>query len=188
MEEKISCAVCRDLLPLVQDGVASEESAALVRRHLEGCPACRGLAGEGNGRKGEAEPTAAGGAGVFDRVRVTLSMRALALVAVGTAAAFLLRWDETFAYNLILMPAVGAVLYAAAGKKWYLGPCWLGALGALWQLVMLLTRERAPLGDALGPALLMGAAYLLLCLLGGGIAALLRCAFTSGKSRGERKR
>ena len=117
MEEKISCAVCRDLLPLVQDGVASEESAALVRRHLEGCPACRGLAGEGNGRKGEAEPTAADEARLFHRVRVTLSMRALALVAVGTAAAFLLRWDETFAYNLILMPAVGAVLYAAAGKS-----------------------------------------------------------------------
>ena len=36
----IPCAVCRDLAPLVADGVASAESEALVRAHLEVCPAC----------------------------------------------------------------------------------------------------------------------------------------------------
>ena len=38
--EAISCEVCRDLAPLVADGVASEQSAALVRAHLAACPAC----------------------------------------------------------------------------------------------------------------------------------------------------
>lgn len=52
MEEKISCAVCRDLLPLVQDGVASEESAALVRRHLEGCPPAAAWPGRGTAERG----------------------------------------------------------------------------------------------------------------------------------------
>ena len=36
----IPCAVCRDLAPLVADGVASAESEALVCAHLEVCPAC----------------------------------------------------------------------------------------------------------------------------------------------------
>ena len=40
---KIPCAVCRDLMPLVQDGVASPESEALVKAHLAACPACRAL-------------------------------------------------------------------------------------------------------------------------------------------------
>ena len=36
--KKIPCAVCRDLMPLVQDGVASPESEALVKAHLPGLP------------------------------------------------------------------------------------------------------------------------------------------------------
>ena len=31
---KIPCAVCRDLMPLVQDGIASPESEQLVRAHV----------------------------------------------------------------------------------------------------------------------------------------------------------
>ena len=40
-ETEIPCAVCRDLIPLVQDGVASPESEALVKAHLQTCPECR---------------------------------------------------------------------------------------------------------------------------------------------------
>ena len=44
-ETEIPCAVCRDLIPLVQDGVASPESEALVKAHLQTCPECRPVAG-----------------------------------------------------------------------------------------------------------------------------------------------
>lgn len=37
----ISCEVCRDLMPLVRDGVASADSEALVRAHTERCGGCR---------------------------------------------------------------------------------------------------------------------------------------------------
>ena len=40
---KIPCAVCCDLMPLVQDGVASPESEALIQAHMAVCPACRAL-------------------------------------------------------------------------------------------------------------------------------------------------
>lgn len=39
--KEVSCEVIRDLLPLYEDGAASEESQALVREHLKDCPACR---------------------------------------------------------------------------------------------------------------------------------------------------
>lgn len=38
---KINCNVIRDLLPLYEDGAVSEDTAQLVREHLEHCPACR---------------------------------------------------------------------------------------------------------------------------------------------------
>lgn len=39
--KEVSCEVIHDLLPLYEDGAASEESANLVREHLKDCPACR---------------------------------------------------------------------------------------------------------------------------------------------------
>lgn len=41
---RISCEICRDLLPLVKDGVAGADSTDAVSRHLEACAECRGLA------------------------------------------------------------------------------------------------------------------------------------------------
>ena len=38
---KLSCEVVRDLLPLYVEGLASDESNALVEEHLAGCAACR---------------------------------------------------------------------------------------------------------------------------------------------------
>lgn len=40
---KLSCNVARDLLPLYHDGVCSDESRALVKGHLEGCPDCTAM-------------------------------------------------------------------------------------------------------------------------------------------------
>ena len=37
----ITCDVCRDLMPLVKDGIASADSRLAVERHLESCPSCR---------------------------------------------------------------------------------------------------------------------------------------------------
>ena len=39
----ITCDVCMDLLPLVQDGIASEDSKRLVEEHIKNCSACAKL-------------------------------------------------------------------------------------------------------------------------------------------------
>lgn len=45
---EISCEMCMDLMPLVNDGVASDDSRASVENHIKTCESCRALyAGEG---------------------------------------------------------------------------------------------------------------------------------------------
>jgi predicted anti-sigma-YlaC factor YlaD len=38
---EISCQVCLDLIPLVKDNVASEDSKKLVLEHIRQCEACK---------------------------------------------------------------------------------------------------------------------------------------------------
>ena len=40
---KITCDICMDLLPLVQDNVASADSITVVKQHLETCSECRAM-------------------------------------------------------------------------------------------------------------------------------------------------
>lgn len=42
-ENKITCDICRDLLPLVKDGVASADSEAAVKQHIKNCSECEKL-------------------------------------------------------------------------------------------------------------------------------------------------
>ena len=41
MKYEVECGVIHDLLPLYEDGAASEETTQLVREHLKDCPVCR---------------------------------------------------------------------------------------------------------------------------------------------------
>ena len=40
---KITCDMCMDLMPLVQDGVASEDSIAAVEQHIKTCSECKSV-------------------------------------------------------------------------------------------------------------------------------------------------
>ena len=40
---KITCDMCMDLMPLVQDGVASEDSIVAVEQHIKTCPECKSM-------------------------------------------------------------------------------------------------------------------------------------------------
>lgn len=44
--EKLSCEMCMDLMPLVRDGVASEDSSKAVEEHLSECEVCRRIFAE----------------------------------------------------------------------------------------------------------------------------------------------
>ena len=83
--KKIPCAVCRDLMPLVQDGVASPESEALVKAHLAACPACRALRQGADAPVVPALPAPDDGK-ILQRLRRRYSMHLLLLAFAGIAA------------------------------------------------------------------------------------------------------
>lgn len=60
---EISCEMCLDLMPLVLDGAASEESRAAVERHIAGCDSCREL------YEGKRLPQADGERALSDAIR-----------------------------------------------------------------------------------------------------------------------
>ena len=43
---KITCDICMDLIPLVKDGIASEDSRAAVEEHIRECPDCAAAYGD----------------------------------------------------------------------------------------------------------------------------------------------
>ena len=90
---KIPCAVCRDLMPLVQDGVASPESEALVQAHMAVCPACRAL-WQGTDDPAMPELPAPDDGKILQKLRRRYSTHLLLLAFVGIAAGAALRQGQ----------------------------------------------------------------------------------------------
>lgn len=83
--QSISCDVCRDLAPLVQDQAASADSAALVHTHLQTCPDCRALFSDLVGEAGEGTPeqSVPDDGKVLRNIRTRINLRLLLLAGLG---------------------------------------------------------------------------------------------------------
>ena len=46
MSQEIKCCVVKDILPLYAENLCSEETAEIVREHIENCESCRRLSEE----------------------------------------------------------------------------------------------------------------------------------------------
>lgn len=115
-ESKIGCGVCRDLLPLVRDGVAGAESEAAVRAHAEECPGCAALLQGGRGAEPE-PPRPPDDAAVLKKVRRKLGGAVLCLVALGALAGVGLTGGAGVFYNAAIMPLLGGAMYGFLREK-----------------------------------------------------------------------
>lgn len=169
---EISCDMCMDLIPLVQDEAASEDTVAVVEHHLAQCDACRAAMGQ------RAAPDIEGGQ-ILKKIKRKMSWWLLLLLLVGITAGLSLQINESFIYNLAIMPALGAAMYVYGGQKWYTMPAILLAGGFLWQLVSLnATHFANTFSESIAWAVKIGLTYGLLALLGTAAAALFKYAFT----------
>ena len=107
--KKIPCAVCRDLMPLVQDGVASPESEALVKAHLAACPACRALRQRADAPAVLELPAPDDGK-ILQKLRRRYSMHLLLLAFAGIAAGIALGYTGRSNWVILLLPLVWGVL------------------------------------------------------------------------------
>ena len=148
----IPCAVCRDLAPLVADGVASAESEALVRAHLEVCPACAAewpeLCAEGE-RPDQADVPETvplpDDIRVLRRLHRKLNRRSALLLTAGALGGALLTYSNRFNLIILFFPLVCGVF------SWQRDPAWR----VLPALTFLCTAGRALVLDACTGVLLV---------------------------------
>lgn len=112
----ISCEVCRDLMPLVRDGVASADSEALVRVHTERCGGCRTML------ESETPPehSMPDDARVLRRLRWRLLAQSVLFALVGVLGALWLTSRSGGVYLAWWLPLVGAACYYVLRRR-----CWL---------------------------------------------------------------
>lgn len=161
----LPCDVCRDLIPLVQDGAASPTSTEMVRRHMEQCGSCLVFWQEGGPVQSAPDDGKVLGK-IYKRLRLLL------FAALGVGVLFGL-WLMSFGFagqfNLLIMPAVGAAGALLLRHRWYLTPLCVAALGFVWHFSLENTDPVA--------GLIYAAFYGGLCLLGCVAAMLFRYAF-----------
>ncbi len=102
---RLSCDICMDLMPLVRDGVASPDSTQAVHDHIAQCPDCARL-WEG-GEIPQVKPQA-----VYQKFRTRLRLFSSMVLVLGLSLGLSLFSGMEMFYNILLMPAIGALGYS----------------------------------------------------------------------------
>lgn len=118
--KKIPCAVCRDLMPLVQDGVASPESEALVKAHLQTCPECRTLWQAGGGQALPQNLPAPDDARLLQKIRHKYNTGLLMFAALGMGFGVLTSYGEHSNWIILIFPFVCAAAVYQDPQMWKL--------------------------------------------------------------------
>lgn len=107
---EISCNLCMDLIPLVKDGVASEDSITAVKSHIASCENCRALFSD------NAPPPrdTAKSFGIFYR---RLQLFSVMVMMFGIFFGLSLTAGSGIFYNTVIMPVIGILGYIIFGKK-----------------------------------------------------------------------
>jgi len=110
---KISCDMCMDLLPLVKDGIASEDSRLAVENHIKDCETCRAWQ-EGTLAESPVNMDLERELGKLKRKLQTFS--AILMMFGVFFGVSLTASDGTF-YNSLVMPVIGALGYVIFSWK-----------------------------------------------------------------------
>ena len=101
---KITCDMCIDLMPLVQDGVASDDSRNAVLRHLQECPDCRAL------YEGEI-PAPSKSHELLGKVQRRAQLFSAMVMMFGIFYGLMLTAGSELFLNVIIMPIIGGIGY-----------------------------------------------------------------------------
>ena len=101
---EISCNVCMDLIPVVQDGIASEESREAVEQHISKCEACAAC-------YSKAVPPVANTDKLMADIRRKVQFFWVMLLMFGIFFGLGLTASSELFYNSLIMPIVGIFGY-----------------------------------------------------------------------------
>ncbi|WP_069998058.1 zf-HC2 domain-containing protein [Cellulosilyticum sp. I15G10I2] len=171
---KLSCDVIVDLIPLVKDGVASDDSNKIVYEHLKSCESCNAefqtFASEridGHTMKDEK---------IIFAIKRSIFITQLTILILGTVVGVALSNSMGLFYNFIIMPAIGGISLIAFKKKWYWMMLAVFMFTFLWQSVLGIISEGVE-WEALYRGLYYSLIYTVLLGLGAITATLLKFTF-----------
>lgn len=175
---EFTCDICRDLIPLVKDGVASADSENAVKIHLKNCPKCSAVF-DGKPLPEPPEIPEKLPKKALLRVKQWLALIYSAVLLFGLYFALTLTGSRDMNISLLIMPFAGVFGYLAfRWKAVYILP----AVMVVLQTLMSETGNLKGGGYlAIDKVLKVVLAYYLLALAGMVITVLLKFAF--GKTK-----
>lgn len=105
---KITCDMCKDLMPLVKDGIASKDSRMAVLDHINECENCKKVYESAHAELSEINPDLDLELGKLKR---RLQIFSVMLLMFGVFFGLSLTASEEMFYNSLIMPVIGALGY-----------------------------------------------------------------------------
>lgn len=171
---KISCNVIFDLIPLVKDGVASDDSTIIVNEHIKSCESCKAEFESFDITKTELASIKDEKI-IFD-IKRSIFLTQLIILMAGAIIGVALSNSMGMFYNFIIMPIIGGVSVASFKRKWHLAPIAIFILTYLWQTIVGIVSDGFS-WNALYNGLYYSILYAILVLLGVIIVMLLKFTF-----------
>ena len=173
----VDCDVIKDLIPLVNDDVASEASKKIVGHHCERCSDCRSLLLGERGCPPEDDR-------IISALKKSILTTQIALLAAGILVGIWFTGSNNTLYNFYIMPLVGALAYFALRKKSLYVPPFIIILTELLQMLKAIpyldagpVRNLQILGTIFKSNLFYALIYALLSATGMAVAFLLIYTF-----------
>ena len=164
----ITCDLCMDLIPLVRDGIASDDSKHAVELHVKSCPVCSSF------YKNEVPP-AVNVEKAFHKLKRQTQLFSIILMVFGVFFGLGLTAGDDMFYNTLIMPVIGALAYVLfRWKALYKAPLLLLIAHGLINILGRLQKTEQP---DLYSLLMWTVLYSIFTLIGTLIAGLLHYAF-----------
>lgn len=174
---KVTCDVILDLIPLVKDGVASEDSTNLVQQHIQECQSCQEEYDLFE-IPSVTEPSLKDEK-IISAIKRSIFATQLSILFIGAIFGIMLTNSMEMFYNFLIMPIIGAISFFIFKRKAYLALIAIFFLSFTWQLASkMILGELAPV--AFTSSFTYSIIYTILVGLGVVIAFLLKFAFQKG--------
>lgn len=176
----VTCDIVRDLMPLVVDGVASEDSKAVINSHIEHCDECRELFEEFQTHKPKKNQPLPNDKKIMSYIRRQAAFFIGFVTMLGAAAGIMMLYTSLTFQNLLIMPIVGVFSYCCFKKKGIIMAGVVFFMTLARELVQWQTLEEYMDGGGtfnMSGAIVYGTILGVLVLVGAAIAALLNFAF-----------
>jgi len=175
---KITCDICDDLIPLIEDGISSIDSKEAVHRHIATCSECAKKYSQIPSNSSKLQFDTEKERRTLQKIQRHIStLTFLGIMFYLTMGALIVIINTSKpALMLLLFPFIGGLVYWIGGKIWKLVPL---ATALFWIFITLIadmgaiTNWQAAVGDSIASSIMP----FLLTYVGILIAALLKYAF-----------